>query len=424
MHTERLAFLGLILALPFLFQMFQYLGDVPPLWAFSKVLPLVLAPLTVLGLLRLRLPHVGLAMLVLAYVTLVSPALSMLQLQNNLPEALAGSVKVWAFSFYFAAAFLLVALRVTEAALTRALLWLAAISFVLLWLLWLTVPAELYGLKPAGESIFLWDEDRGRRLLLPMAFGLIGMFWLARRFAERPAIWPALLLGLALVSLLMILKYRTVIAATAMLVLWGMSGGFRRRLPALFWGMAIGGGALALAVTPLVTPMLGGTVGASLGGSLTVRQNSTDVLLRFLGEDPWRWLIGVGGSTDFSRISIQDILRTRDFFFADLGWLGLVGEYGVLGSALILLLHLAALRETRRAMRLAPTPLRCALHDFMLYQLITSVVLSLVLTPGQVVTVMALTVYLQRLGLPIRHASPPSWPAATTRIGAPSRWPS
>jgi len=394
------ATLALIFLLPLYFQVFQYLADLPLLWTFAKVSPLLLAPLVLLGLLRLRLPHTGLTFLVLLYVLLAAPILSMLQLQNDLVEGLGSTVKVWSLTFYFAAVASLVAFRVTEATLTRVLLGFALSSFVLLWVLWVTVPASMYGLKPAGQTIFLWDQEREERLLLPFAFGLIGVFWLARRFAQRPAVWPVLLIILAFVLMFTILKYRTVIAATALIVLWGMSEGFRRRAPTLFWGLVLGGGALGAAALLILSSLVVGTVQESLGGSLLVRQNSTKVLLQFLGEDPIRWVFGVGGTTEISRIGITDILRTRDFFFADLGWLGLIGEYGVIGSLLLLLLHLAALLETRRAAKLSPTPMRQALQDFVVYVLATSVVLSLVLTPGQIVTVLAIAVWMQRAASP------------------------
>ena len=396
--------LALLLLLPIFMQPFQYLLDVPPLWTFAKVSPLLLLPLSLLGLMRLRLPYVALTLALLAYVLLVAPVMSMISLENNLVEGIGSTVKVWSFSFYFCVALVLFRLRATDETLTRAFAALAVLNFAMLLLLWIVMPLESYGGQTG--SIFLNDNERGPRIQLPMALGLMGMFLLARRFSARPALWPPVLMLIGLVLMLIIFKQRTIIAAVILISLWGMTAGWRRRTPTLFLGAALAMVplmAMVAALWPVLAPSVGdGWLRGSLGGSLWVRENSAAMLTGFLAENPLRWIFGVGGSTAFSEINIQVILRTPDFFFADLGWLGVIGEYGLVGFALIVAFYLAAWRETWRAVRMKATPLRHALNDMVLFMLITSPILSMVYTPGIVATVLAIAVWLQRVTPPGR----------------------
>jgi len=334
----------------------------------------------------------------------------MIFLENNLTEGIGSTVKVWSISFYFGAALVLVWLRVTDEALTRAFVTLAVVNFAILLLLWVVIPVESYQGNPG--SMFLNDNERGPRIQLPMTLGLIGMFWLARRFSAQPALWQPLLLLAGLVLMLVIFKQRTIIAAVVLISLWGMTAGWRRRAPSLFLGVVFAAlplAALIAAIWPVVAPSVGeGWLRGSLGGSLWVRENSAAMLTEFLAQSPLRWFFGIGGSTDFSEIDIQTILRTPDFFFADLGWLGVIGEYGLVGFALIVAFYLAAWRETWRAVRMRPTPVRHALNDLVLLMLITSPVLSVVYTPGQVATVLAIAVWLQRSATPQSGRSVPA----------------
>lgn len=390
-----LVLLALLALLPVLMQVFQYLLDVRPLWALAKASPILLLPLALYGLL-VRPPHVPLYLLVLFYVLLVAPVLSMLQLENNLVEALGTTLKVWSFTFYFVAVGALVLLRPDEAVLNRAFLTLAALNFAILWFLWIVMPATSYVTDSQLTSLFLWDYERGPRIMLPLAFGVLGLFWLARHFSARPGIWQPALVLLALVLMLTIYKQRTAIAAVVVMVLWGATGRLRQRYPLLFWSLALGGASLLALLLPIVLGIRESPVQAGLGGSLEVRQHSAALLTRYLGESPWRWIFGIGSATDYSDVNMKEIFRSSFFFMSDLGWLGVLGEYGVLGSLPILAIYLVGLRETARAAGASPTPLRLALQDFVGYLLLVTLIYSVVYTPGQIATVTGIAVYLLR----------------------------
>jgi hypothetical protein len=133
----------------------------------------------------------------------------------------------------------------------------------------------------------------------------------------------------------------------------------------------------------------------ALGGSLSVRLVSVATAWKYLSADPARWLIGVGATTRFGNITLAQIFGNRMFFLTDIGWLGVVFEYGMIGACLMLLIYLAALFMT--AHRSQPDdPLSQAFIDYIVYLIAVSTVYSVVFTPGELTTIMALAYYFAR----------------------------
>lgn len=409
--SQTTALLVLLVLMPIFLQSFSYLVDVRPVWLVAKMTPILLLPLHLVGLLALRLPYVWLYLSILLYTLLVAPVLSMLQLENDFPEAMGATVKAWTFAFYFGAAAALTLLRTTEATLTRAMLLLALVNFGVLWLLWTVLPIEAYKVDGVGTAMLFIDNERGPRIMMPLAFGMIGLFWLARRFDQRPAVWPLLLIAIGLALMLTIYKQRFAITAVTLLLLLGLTARWRHRAPLVFWALAAGAAGLG-AMLLLALAAGGGTEGLgssmsvrdSLGGSLSVRETSARLLIEFLSPEPARWLFGIGGTTEYGEVTLQHIMRYPSFFLSDLGWLGVLGEYGVVGTVLVILAYAVGFRETQRAVRDRPTPFRHALRDFVCYLLLVSPIYSTVYAPGQIATVTAMAVFLRRLG---QDAPPP-----------------
>ena len=49
----------------------------------------------------------------------------------------------------------------------------------------------IFALGSSGETVFLSDAERGRRINAPMMFGILALFLINRSFWRRPAIWKA-----------------------------------------------------------------------------------------------------------------------------------------------------------------------------------------------------------------------------------------
>lgn len=397
----RNAGLVLLAVLPLFGQLAHYLIDLGPLYYLSKAWPFLTLPLAFYAILALRTPIHVLYLLTLAYAIGVTPALSIAWLGNNFVDALGTTIKMWPLSYYFSVLACLALLRVPRAVVTKAVLRLGTATFAAMWVLWIVVPASFYASDATLSKLFMYEVERGYRIYMPMAFGLVALFYLAYRMAETPRLWMALAMAGGLISMVLIFKQRTAIAAAVLVMLLIFAG----RLPLLartFFIMAGIVGGLTVAI--LVVANLD-RIAESLGASLTIRQNSVALATDYLLNSPLRWLFGVGATTRFGSVTLAQIFGSEHFYLADIGWLGVLFEYGLVGTTLIALLYFAALRlPIARQGDAADLAMAHALKAYILFLLITTAIYSAVYAPGELATMTALLLYMSRQQPPDRAA--------------------
>ncbi|WP_431301478.1 hypothetical protein [Sediminicoccus sp. BL-A-41-H5] len=408
----------LVLLLMF-FQLPYYKEEAGPLYLLAKLWPVMLAPLVLYGMVALRLTDRALYLALTVYALGITPFLSMLHLPNDLVDATAAAVKAWPITFYFSAAAALVLLRPSEGLLARSALGLGAATFGLMLLLWVVVPIEWYQPVVSGPNMFSWDDGRGNYIRMPMMLGVFALLWLAVRFAQRREVWAgALLLG-GLLAMAFVYKARLPTGVTAMLVVLI----FALSLPAA-WRWALG--ALATLPAALAAIFLGPAVPALLAEifdeSLFIRLRSVTAAWNWLLENPWRILFGAGSTSTFSGYTMADHLNSPDFWITDIGWLGILLEYGVVGTALIILIHARALWTAFTLP--GADPFRRALGWYVLFEVLCSAVYSVMYAPGPVVTIAAIAWWLAlRDAQGVAREEPGLRPQPTARPAlAPPAW--
>ncbi|WGM31915.1 hypothetical protein [Brevundimonas sp. NIBR11] len=383
--------LTLILTLPMFGGLFFYVVDAPPLYLLAKAWPVVTAPLTLYAAWRLNPPHHPFVLAACAWLLGVTPFVSVIQLGNDVFGALTSTVKIWPLTGALGLAAVLSLIRPTARDLTRVVVVLAILTFGFLVGAWLFAPDVLFQQGIEDTKVFLNDAERGRRINAPMMFGILALFLINRSFWRRPALWKAVLIGLGVVALVLAYKQRAQIGGTVVGLGLGALLSLRRwQGPAMMMTAAV-----VIAAAIPVTLCLGQGAVDSLGGSLSMRQIEAEHALAFLNDQPWRWIMGVGSATRVGNVTLGDIVGTPFFFPSDLGWLGVVFEYGAIGAALMLALHLVAIRMAWRAAQSGEV-ISAAVFDYALFLLIVSPVVSVVLSPGELATVLALSWWLIR----------------------------
>ena len=383
-----------LFALPMFAQCFQYMVDIPPLYALSKIWPALTLPLFVWALLRLDIPYKLLFVVTMLWIIAITPVIGMIQLGNEVGAAFLTTVKVWAYGFVFSVAGLLMLLRLPAVTLRRVILGLGFGTYIIMVALWFVVPPSAYGDGDIATKLFMYDPERGYHLYMPMFFGMLLLFYLNRSFWARPRVWKALAIVAGFGLQYAIYKERTSIAGGVLVVViaCALSAG-RWRIAALAM--------LGIFATVGIFHIIGRLESAadlhsSLGGSLAVRQVSVATAWNYLSQDPERWLLGVGATTRFGNVTLAQLFGNRMFYLTDIGWLGVAFEYGVIGALMMLLVHLAALRATI-TWSCPEDPLSQALADYVLYLIVVSFVYSVVFTPGELTTVLALGYYLAHI---------------------------
>lgn len=380
------------LTLPMFGQTFHYLIDVPPAYYLSKAWPALTLVLVPVGLARAKPPLTLPFLVMLTYVLGVTPLVSMIQLGNGLFDAMATTAKSWPLTYYFSLLGLLVLAKPRATQVEGALVILGATTFALMVLLWIVMPASAYHGDNADSKLFMFEFERGYRIYMPMFFGNLFVFWCARQAVARPGrLWLLGIVAACVIAEIMIYKQRTAIAVTLLLVGWALTTALPRQTRGL---VVIGGAAAAAAlVFAVATGLIGASARDSLGGSLTIRQNSLMLAFDFMFGDPLRLLFGVGSITRFSAVTMADVFGDAQFFLADLGWVGIMFEYGLLGVLLIGGCLLGCLYVAWRNAA-DGDPMALALRDLILYVAIASIIYSVMFTPGEFATAAALSFYL------------------------------
>lgn len=398
--TSVARLLPLLLAAPLFLQSFHYIVDVQPLYLLSKGWPLLTLPLAVLGLVE-EPRHRPLLLVVIAYVLLVPPVMTMVYFNQTYLSAATGMVKVLPFTYYFSVLWLLRRLRPTPADLHRCFSWLGAANLGLLALLWLVMPETAYRSGAIGEEVsklFLWDPERGNRITLPLVFGIVFIFLQARQ-ALRGGGWWRMALALGAVALLVLTyKQRTVIGCIVLLLGYLIMAEARPRAR-LMLGYLAGVALLALVAWSLLNELPFSTKG--LGGSLSARELTISLALDFLADNPLRWVFGAGALTRASDISFPEYFNHANFYLVDIGWLGVIFEYGAVGAGLLLAVYVVALLAGGRTPHAPGAPLVPALRDYARFLLLSSPILSVVWAPGEVCSLLAIFTYLH-------HTAPPA----------------
>ncbi|WP_376093192.1 hypothetical protein ACE7GA_25060 [Roseomonas sp. CCTCC AB2023176] len=382
----RLLWLWPLLLLPMFYQLPYYKRDLGPVYLLSKVWPIVVLPLVLYGMLALRLPRAALYTGFLAYALLVTPALSLVYLPNDVLDAVISTVRAWPMVFYFAVPAALVLLRPSEVSFRRALLGLGMATFPAMWLLWVTVPLAWYD---AVGSLFSWDEGRDYFIRMPMSLGYVAVFYLGRRFAMERRLWqPALILA-AIVSLALIFKARFPTSVTVLILLlapfFALPGRWRLALAAL---AALPAGAAAMIYGPGVPDMLGRIFDASL----FIRIRSFGIAFDWMFQHPLRLIFGTGSISTESAVTMADVVGYADFWLTDIGWVGVLMEYGVVGTAFVAMIYFRAWSDLRALA--GADPFRRALLDFVLLEILVSGIYSVMFAPGPVVTCAAIAWWL------------------------------
>ena len=380
--------------LPLFGETFYLVNDIPPLYLLQKVWPFLLLPLGCLGYAMMRLPCRELYAVALAYIVPIPPLMAMLYLGSGYAEAMTTTFKIMPITFYFSLSYLLCFLRPTRDDLRSSMLILGYGTFIVMAVLWIVVPASAYQSYFGMQTIFIGNDDiRGDRINMPMLFGVLLQLFLARRFQVERRWRDLLLMAFFYWLMAIIYKERVPIIVSFLVIGIGFLEGFMRSRTLALALVASVGAAFA-AIGSMLTSADAAVGG--LGGSLMVRLMSIEIAWNYLRDHPLLWLFGSGGTSSYAKMTVGAFFHNNAFFLADIGWFGVIFEYGIIGAGLILAVHLASLHITRVRAR-ADDPLSMALADYAFYLLPASLIYSLALLPGEAAMVTAIAVYWRRL---------------------------
>ncbi|MBV9863507.1 MAG: hypothetical protein JO267_15320 [Alphaproteobacteria bacterium] len=377
----------LLCVLPLIFQSFHYVVDVRPLYLLSKIMPMVLAPFAVAAFLFGRLPYRGWFVALGLYALLVTPILSAINFGEGGVAALSTQIKLLPISYYFSFFAVLWLLRPSYDELVRSVVLLALVSLALFPLLWAVTPEWTYYQSDEETKVFLYDPERGFRIVVPPFFVEIFIFYQNRRFWATRRPLCLVLVACSFVMLLLFYKERTTIAGLFAVVLFAALAGQSLSRKAVL--------CVVMAALAGIAVGIGIFSNLSESGSLTVRQGTIAIALAALNHEPIGWLIGLGTVSHFREESFIQ-LYGHTFFLADIGVLGIIYEYGVVGCLLFAAIYVKILQYFRTRLAFTEDPFLFAFRDQIRFQILTAIILPITYAPAEWAATLGLFVYFRR----------------------------
>lgn len=389
----------LLVFLPLFGQTFYYLSALTPLWALSKAFPVLSLPAVLYLGGQQRFPMTRQILISFAWLVLVPSFAAVFYFHESFFTGIAAQVKLLPLLYFFSFLALLLLLRPTLAELERSFVMAGALVIVALVFLWLVVPSDWYKQSYViGQAPFFTTDNRGHRIRMSMFFPLILLFLCYRRaFIERNLGYLTGAVIAFAVTLLIVKTRAMVIGMTGVLV-----------INTIFWVRPLVR-VVVLLCAPFVliamfsTGYLATAFSTNASTGFDTRLVSIELATRFLGSEPLRWLFGVGTISSTSRDNLINYFH-HFFFLADITWLGIVFEYGLIGAFIVLLFQLRGLFFYRRLRRKVDDDFLGALFDYLVYILLISFFYPPTLTPGETAVILAIFVFVWRTGELDDHA--------------------
>lgn len=384
---------------PFLLfgQVFHYVKVMPPIWALSKAFPVLSLPL-MLVLLAGRRPEGSRQVLLSFLWLLLVPSLIATQtFHQDFFLGLTSQVKLLPLLYFFSVLGMLRWLRPTVREVFMTFAIAAIVTFVLLVAIWLLAPQSAYADHyVAGDAPLLGADERGNRIRLPMYFGLLAIFYWYRRFLDGWRVRWLVPAALGFAGVLLLVRMRSTVLGIVGVVAINTFLVAPPRAKITFI-LLLPFGLLGLFSIPYIASVF--ATDGSMG--FDVRWITSMKSIDFLGTDPLRWIFGVGSLSPLDPAGMMTYFN-HFFFLADITWLGVLFEFGVVGALIILALPLRGMLMLRRARAVGDTPALAALQDYLLYAILISEFFPMTMAPGELTTIMAIGVWMRERALAAR----------------------
>jgi hypothetical protein len=392
-NARRWVIGSLAVLLLFFGQTFHYLMAVWILWAISKAFPILSLP-AILALRNYpRFPMSRQILITMTWLILVPSFAAGIYFHQSFFTSLTAQVKLLPFLYFFSFLALLLTLQPTLYEIERSFIRLAKIIAVVLIFFWLLIPDSWYSTTyVVGDAPFFSHDHRGNRIRMSMYFPIIALFFCFRRAVFEKSMRYATGTIILLAVVMFIVKTRAMVIGIAGVL----------ALNTILWSRPLVR-VLLLIIAPLAliavfsVGYLGTTFSTDASTGFDTRQISINHAIRFLSDDPLRWILGVGTISPTSQDSLIAYFH-HFFFLADITWLGIVFEYGLLGAVLLLMITVRGLFFYQRLRTYVEDDFLGSLRDYLIYILMISAFYPLTLTPGETAVILAIFVYVWYAG--------------------------
>ena len=392
-HTRPKILCCLLALLPLFGETFHYMSAVRPLWVLSKSFPILSLPLAFRLTSSAHFPMTRQVVLSFAWLVLSPSIAAIFYFHEGFFTGVTAQVKLLPMLYFFSFLALLLVLQPSMTEIRRGFIILGAVTVAVLIVLWAVIPSRWYSSTYVIGSAPLFSSDnRGHRIRMQMYFPIIFLFFCYRRgFFEKNL---SCLAGAAITFAvtLLIVRTRAMVIGTTVVVL----------LNTIIWSRPMVRVGLLLSapfafVAMFSTGYLATTFSTARNTGFDVRYTTAQKASAFLGDYPIRWIFGVGTLSPTSKDSLISYFH-HFFFLADITWLGIVFEYGLVGALIIILFELRGILFYVDLRARVEDDLLGGMFDYLVYILVISFFYPPTLAPGETATILAVFAYVWHAG--------------------------
>ncbi|MEK6697992.1 MAG: hypothetical protein AABZ10_03010 [Nitrospirota bacterium] len=389
MRTLRLALLALWFL--FAFQIFYYAIDIFPLYVLSKILlpasALFISYLLALGFL-LRgsaYPHSIFLSGIFLFLVPLSALMSYINFSQPFLQGVAAQIKLMPIFFYFLSLTVFKKLHVGGKDLTYSLIILGIVSLSVYYSVHLFF--DMFRWSSDESRVVIYDTVRGYRLNLPVVFIVILIFYLYRRFIEERRLIYVLFLAPAIFYLVVFWKQRFELLGIFLTLLLISAKAFTRRPVTVMMFVSLAGSIL---FSFLRIDYFHGEI---LSHSVILRMGTIETIIHVLSENWMNVLFGVGNLLGTEDLNFRSLYGSN-FWPSDVGWLGIIFEFGITGTLLFAYIYILLIRNSYRYAADETPAIIMALRDYVYMTiLISPLIPSLPYLMGVYTTTLAIFVY-------------------------------
>jgi hypothetical protein len=381
----------------FFYQLFFNVKDFNLLYVFSKAVMgafgiisfiIYLIKATIYGM---SVKHSSFLMLLFVVLIVISTITSHVVFHQPFLEGIMAQIKLTGIFYYFLALNLFSFLKPNIRDFEKTFIYLGLGTLVIYTFVNLFInPASVWTKE---SDLVIKDSFRGYRFRLKDVFIVIYLFYLLRKFlAGKKRFIMATLIILILLYLIVYQQERAEFLSILAVLGWR----FLTKSSSLIKSCFIILVGVFFVLIVLYPDKFSGLLSSVDTSSLETRANTFGITYNYISSGFMNFLFGAGNLNPFWKGGFAS-LYGENFFLSDIGWGGIVFEFGFIGAILCLIMYLKVLKDIQKTNKEYKSLLLSAFTDYILARMILSVISPHIpYFIGIYVTFLAISVYLRK----------------------------
>lgn len=377
----------------FSFQIFYTTKDFPILFYSTRLLfPLLAITLTFFWVCSMlinkeKIPYAFTLLFIFFFLVVMNGVVGIINFNQPFFYGVTAEFKLLSVFYFFLILYVFILTNATRQEITKSLIYLALFSFSVYYFFNFAFDPQQY-YKPDSELIY-FDYNKGYRYKFRTIFGVIAIFFFFRLYLKSRRL-KHFLFVLFFISYIMFFSKGRFELLTILITMFLAAGEDRSLSSKALWLIVC---FVCITMVLTLVPHFSSLLEAD-DNSGSIRLVSLATVFASFSSNPENLIFGFGYLNPLFKSDYNSVFG-ESFFVADIGWIGLIFEFGFLGASMFVYFYIILIKESGIKSMAAQPYIQVALKDFVIKTIMVSV-----LTPsipylwGIYASILAIFVYL------------------------------